>query len=78
MRPKLLKLGHKNFSEISDTKGGEPKFQIWGGEKKGVELKFFKNQRGEPDCPLLWLCTVASSLSEKVNVYDFDNLSSLY
>ena len=27
-------------------KRGDPKFQIWGGEKKGGELKFFKNQRG--------------------------------
>ena len=31
MRPKLLKLAHKNFSEISDTKGGER----GGGKKEG-------------------------------------------
>ena len=36
LRPKLLKLESKNFSI----------FQVWGGGKKGGELKFFKNQRG--------------------------------
>ena len=39
-------------------KRGDPKFQIWGGEKKGGELKFFKNQRGELDCPLLWMMKI--------------------
>lgn len=35
MRTKLLELTHKKFSKISDTKGGEPIFQVWGSEKKG-------------------------------------------
>ena len=39
-------MARKKFSEISDTKGGEPSFQIWGGGKKGGEPKFFQNPRG--------------------------------
>ena len=30
---------------MSDTKGGEPIFQVWGGGKKGGEPKFFQNLR---------------------------------
>ena len=31
----LLKLACKNYSEISDTIGGEPIFQVWVGGKRG-------------------------------------------
>ena len=43
IRPKLLKLSRKNFSEISDTKGGGNKFFKFGmGEKKGGNQNFYK------------------------------------
>ena len=48
MRPKLLKLVRKNFSKILDTKGGEPIFQVWDGEKKGGGPRFLQNLRQEP------------------------------
>ena len=43
-RTKLLKLTRKKFSEILDTKGGEPKFQIWGGGKKGRGTQIFQKE----------------------------------
>ena len=46
MRPKLLTLAHKNFSEIQDIKGGGIIFQSWGGGKKEGEAKFFQSLRG--------------------------------
>ena len=43
------KFARKNFSEISDTKGGEPIFQVWGGgKKKGGNQIFSKILGGEP------------------------------
>ena len=42
----LLTLARKNFSEISDTKGEEPIFQVWGGEKKGGNSNFSKIKGG--------------------------------
>ena len=44
IRPKLFQLALKNFSEISDTKGGEPIFQVLGeGKKEGGEKIFPKS-----------------------------------
>ena len=43
MKTKLLKLDRKEFSEISDTKGGEPIFQVCGGEKRGGTKIFPKS-----------------------------------
>ena len=35
------------FSEISDAKGGEPIFQVWGGGKQRGEPEFFQNFTGD-------------------------------
>ena len=59
MKTKLLKLDRKEFSEISDTKGGEPIFQVWGGGKKGGGNSNFSKIKGEgtrlsPTVILIW------------------------
>ena len=50
------KFARKNFSEILDTKGREPIFQVWGGGKKGGNQNFPKILGREPKpytlCPL--------------------------
>ena len=40
------KLTRKDLSGTLDTKGVEPTFQVWDGEKKGG-TKIFQNPRGD-------------------------------
>ena len=47
-KTKLLKLARKNFSEISDTKGGGGNqfFKFGMGEKKGGGTQIFQKSKG--------------------------------
>ena len=53
MRPKLLKLAHKKFSKISDTKGGNQFFKFEVGKKGGNQI-FSKILGREPKPYTLW------------------------
>ena len=72
VRPKLLRLAHKSFSEILDTKGGNQFFKFGMGKKRG-EPKFFQNLRGEPKpYTLWWLVAVTKSVETSVGTEQFD------
>ena len=63
------KIARKNFSEISDTKGGNQLFKVGVGEKKGGGTQIFsKIKGGEPDCPLLWSNILPVLVEIKSNV----------